>query len=114
MIVLQETSNQQTIQFIPRVSVAGDYVITLDAEFENSRVYNVTKTVADALDWSEKYYYVHSDVFPVKENKAYVLEITKDGKTVFRDNVFCTNQTEYSINNNEYASRSTSNSYITV
>jgi len=112
MIVLQESASVQTIKFIPRqFTIGNSYNITIVNESTNVEVYNQDTTGIS----SELYYNLYSDIFNLKEDVFYNIEI-KDAKVIFKDKIFCTNQTnlpEYSINNGEYVSNQTDNEFIT-
>ena len=103
MIILRETSASQTIKFIPRITETGTYTFKIISEYNNQLIYNMDYT-ADA-SWANSYYYEYSDVFKVSSDQKYNLEVIKNGKTVFRDRMFCTNQLEYSINNDNFKER---------
>tara|TARA_R110000744_G_scaffold17209_2_gene46850 strand:+ start:251 stop:601 length:351 start_codon:yes stop_codon:yes gene_type:complete len=116
MIILQDTDSTQVIKFIPRRWVTGrNYNINIINETTNTDAYNVNSTaITETL-----YYNSYSASFPnLKENIFYNLIIT--GITVagivFKDRIFCTNQTvlDYSVNNGEYTQQASSNEYITV
>ena len=103
MIILRETSASQTIKFIPRITETGTYTFRVISEYNNQLIHNMDYT-ADA-SWANSYYYEYSSVFKVVADKIYNLEVIKNGKTVFRDRIFCTNQIEYSINNDNFKER---------
>lgn len=116
MIILQESANAQIIKFIPRRWVSGNnYNVKIINETTNTSVYNANTTgITETL-----YYNSYSAAFPnLKENIYYNLIIT--GVTVagvvFKDRIFCTNQTlaDYSVNHNQYTPQSSDNEYITV
>ena len=112
MIILKESSLLQTIKFIPREFTSGNsYNITIVNESTNSEVYN-----QDTTEISEGLYYnEYSDIFNLKQDVFYSIKI-KDTDIVFKDKIFCTNQTnlpEYSINDGEYVSNETDNEFIT-
>lgn len=100
MIILQESESSQTINFIPREYTEGTtYTVKITNESTNSDVYN-----QDVTSFTENlYYYQHADTFSLKENTFYLLTITATD-VVFKDKIFCTNQTatSYSVNDSEY------------
>ena len=113
MIILEESNSSQTFNFIPREYTSGTtYTIIIRDELKNTEAYNDTTTSFTAVD----YYYSFSDTFSLKEDNTYTLEI-KDGSTVvYRDKIYCTNQTvtSYSINDSEYTERSSDNEFIVL
>lgn len=113
MIVLQKSTGNQTFSFIPRSYTEGTtYTVKITNEVTNTVAYNNTTTTFTALD----YYYQHTDVFTLVEDTPYVLEITAGSELIYRDKVFCTNQTisSYSVNNGEYTTHSQDNEFIVL
>ena len=110
MIILQESGSSQTINFIPREYTNGTtYTVKIVNESTNAEVYN-----SDVTSFNENlYYYQHSDTFSLKEDTYYLLTITSS-EVVFKDKIFCTNQTvsSYSVNESEYTPHSTDNEFI--
>lgn len=106
MIVLQKTSNSQEIKIIPRAS-GGDKIILTNDQSNKSAEISVTFI-------EEKYFSKTSAVFDLKEDQFYTLEVYKGTEVIYRDQVFCTNQTvlDYSINKDVYTSNTTDNEYI--
>lgn len=92
MIILSESTFEQTFNFIPREVLALDddeYTITIHSETENKQVFLDTTTSFTA----EKYYYTYSNVFSLKEDNFYLIKIEKQNKDViFKDMIFCTEQ----------------------
>jgi hypothetical protein len=113
MIVLQNTSDSQTFNFIPRSYTQGTtYTIKITNETTNTEIYSSTSTSFTAND----YYYQHSDTFTLVEDTMYNLEIKAGSELIFRDKIFCTNQTvsTYSVNNNAYTENSIDNDFIVL
>jgi len=113
MIVLQKSTGNQTFSFIPRSYTDGTtYTIKLTNETTNKEAYNDTTTSFT----EEDYYYQHTDVFTLVEDTYYALEITAGSDLIYRDKVFCTNQTisSYSINNGAYTEHSQDNEFIVL
>lgn len=108
MIILQETASAQDFKVIPREYVADTMVIT-DETTGVSVSYPITTTQVS-------YYLAFSKAVTLKEGVFYALEIKNGSEVVYKDKIFCTNQTvsTYSVNNNEFTSISTNNDYITV
>jgi len=107
MIILTTSTSEQTMVFIPRSS-SFDYVaITDDQTNKTVEITGYTFTEGD-------YYSTLEAEFNLAENHYYDLLI-KDGSTVvYKDRIFCTNQSivNFSVNNGEYTSSSTSNTFI--
>lgn len=115
MIILQNSSSSQTINFIPReyeVSGSNIYNISIINETTNKSVYDEDTNAFTLND----YYYQYSDVFTLVEDTFYTLTIKKSGNVIFKDKIFCTNQTvtNYSVNNNEYEPQETTNDFIVL
>lgn len=113
MIVLQKSTDSQTFSFIPRSYTSGlTYTIKVTNETTNKEVYSETTTSFTAED----YYYQYSGTFTLVEDTFYTLEITQGSNLIFRDKIFCTNQTvdTYSINNNAYTEQSVANEFIVL
>ena len=113
MIILEESASSQTFSFIPRSYTSGvTYTIKITNETTNKEVYDSTATSFTEVD----YYYEYSDVFTLKEDTYYTIEITASNEVIFRDKIFCTNQTisTYSINNNAYTVNSDDNEFILI
>lgn len=113
MIILQNTSDSQTFNFIPRSYTDGlTYAIKIINETTNKNVYNSTATSFTSVD----YYYQHSDTFTLVEDNFYTIEITQSDNVIFRDKIYCTNQTisSYSINNDQYTVNSETNEFIVL
>lgn len=111
MTILQESASSQTINFIPREFTSGNsYNVKIVNETTGAEVYNEDTTgIAENL-----YYCQHSDTFDLKQDVTYILTIT-GSDVVFKDKIFCTNQTvtSYSVNNNVYTTHSSDNEFIT-
>ena len=115
MIILQKSLTSQTISFIPREYVASGsniYNISIVNETTNSSVYDEDTNAFTLND----YYYEYSDVFTLVEDTFYTLTIKKSGSIIYKDKIFCTNQTvtNYSVNNNEYDEQETTNEFIVL
>ena len=113
MIILEESNSSQTIKFIPREYTSGTtYTIIIKDELKNTEAFNDTTTSFTLVD----YYYSYSNTFSLKEDSTYTLEIKDGSNVVYRDKIYCTNQTvsTYSINNNVYTERSSDNEFIVL
>jgi len=115
MIILQNTASSQTINFIPREYEASEsniYNISIVNETTNKSVYNQDTNSFTLND----YYYQYSGTFTLVEDTFYILTIKKSGNVIYKDKIFCTNQTvsSYSVNNNEYTPQETTNEFIVL
>ena len=125
MIILQSVTSSQTIKFIPReyeVSGSNIYNISITNETTNSSVYDVD-TNSFTL---EDYYYKYAAAFTKEvngvtvsifdEDTFYILTIKKSGGVIYKDKIFCTNQTisSYTVNKNEYTQKETTNDFIVL
>lgn len=115
MIILQDSDSAQTIKFIPRsYSSTITYTVSLISETENKSVYS--QNVSDSFNLQD-YYREYSAIFDLKQNNFYMLEISDDSNNIiFKDKVYCTNQTvvDYSINDGVYTTHSSNNEFIIV
>jgi len=137
MIKLSNTSNTQTISFIPREYTSGrTYTIKIRSKSENREIFSATTTSFG----SQSYYQTYEDVFTgLAEDNFYTLTITSPTEVVFKDMIFCTDQfpnyeiwnqverkfgtadwnwnstpedAEYSVNKGKYTSIQTDNEFI--
>lgn len=106
MIVLREQPTAQTL----RATIQGTNADTIVLRDEEKN----TEVTINAVFSIDKYYAVTSVIFPIKENKYYTLTIKNGNSVVYKDKIFCTNQTvaDYSINKNEYVQNVTTNEFI--
>ena len=113
MIILQKSSSEQTFNFIPRSYTEGTtYTIKINNETTNKEAYSSTATTFTSVD----YYYQHSDTFTLVEDTFYTLEIKEGDNVIFRDKIYCTNQSvsTFSINNNQYTVNTENNEFIVL
>ena len=115
MIILQSSTSSQTINFIPREYTTAEtdiYNISIINETTNKSVYDQDTNVFTLND----YYYQYSAVFTLVEDTFYTMTIKKSGSIIYKDKIFCTNQTvtNYSVNNNEYDEQETTNEFIVL
>ena len=106
MIVLKPITTSQTLKFIPRV-YSADRVVLRD-EITNQ------ETEISGTFTQIEYYLTASLIFDLKEGQFYNLTVYNVNDIVYKDKIFCTNQTalNYSINKDEYVSNSTNNDFI--
>ena len=105
MIILREQEEPQTLNAIIYGSDA-DSIVIRDEETN-------IETEIECVFLIDKYFVSTSIVFPIKENKYYTLTIKDGTNIVYRDKIFCTNQTKetYSINKDQYVEHTTTNEY---
>ena len=107
MIILKEQSTSQTFYVIPREYNATSMTFTHE-ETGIVLTYSITPT-------QEEYYMKITKIVALKEDHFYTLKVLNGTDVVYRDKVFCTNQTistSYSVNNNEYVQNSSNNDYV--
>jgi hypothetical protein len=112
MIILQESASSQTLRFMPRSFTSGaTYNIKIVDELTKAETYNSNGTLTENL-----YYYTYSDTFNTKQNKFYEFTVTQSGEVVYKDKIFCTNQTTttYTVNENEYTQHASTDEFITI
>lgn len=108
MIILQETPSVQDFKIIPRSYFADSMKIKNETTGEE-----LTYTITTSIDG---YYLTFSKAVTLKEDTFYNLTVLDGSDIVYKDRIFCTNQTTstYTVNNNEFTSNSTDNDYITL
>ncbi len=111
MKILLDSSNNQTLSFVPR-----SYPSTVDYTLvEEGTQRTVTSTSVSTITVDG--FLTISKTFKLTRDKFYSIDIFKssDSTLIFRDKIFCTNQDvkDYSINDGEYVEDTTyDNSYI--
>lgn len=106
MIILKEQGTSQTFKIIPRSYTADRMELKNETTGETTS-YDITVTQTD-------YYAVISKIVTLKEGNFYGLTVYDGVDIIYKDKVFCTNQTvsTYSVNNNEYTNVTTDNEFI--
>lgn len=106
MLILREQATSQTFKVIPRYYAADRMTIT-DEQTRDTISYNITITQTD-------YYAVISKIITLEEGHTYTLTVFDGPDIVYKDKIFCTNQTveAYTINNGAYTSNTTDNEFI--
>jgi len=106
MIILREQGTSQTFKIIPRELAATSMTFTHD-ETGVVLTYTITPSVST-------YYLSISKIVALKEDHFYSLKVYNGTDIVYRDKVFCTNQTvsDYTVNNGEYVQNTSNNDYI--
>ena len=107
MIVLTTDITPQTFNLIPRSSTFD--LVQITDELTNKTVIIDTYTFTEG-----DYYSTFESEFNLVENRFYNLVIKKNNDIVYRDRIFCTNQSlvTFSVNNGQYVSNSTTNEFI--
>lgn len=97
MIVLKEIGTAQTVQFVPTRRNAGNRLFLTNETTNVTTEYSITCTQVS-------YYLTFSKVLALKEGHFYTMVIQQNNELIYRDKVFCTNQTigTYSVNTGEY------------
>ncbi len=108
MIILQSSVSSQTFTFIPRTLAATSMVVEDEAE-NTSVTTSITPTVST-------YYLSVTGTLTLVEGRFYTLKVLNGSDVVYKDKIFCTNQTvaDYSINNGEYTENTTSSEYVII
>ena len=113
MIVLQESASAQNLDFIPRSFTSGNtYNVTIVNEQTNTEVYN-----QDVTSITENLYYNRLNaIFDVKQDNFYMVTVKSGIDVVFKDKVFCTNQTisDFTVNESQYTEQDTTNEFIFI
>jgi hypothetical protein len=106
MIVLTTSTSAQTFSFIPR-DTPTSMVLTDDQT-------NVPATIAISSQTSNDYVNTITAIFALEEGHFYDLVLYKNTDIVYKDRIFCTDQNivSFSVNNGEYTSNTTSNTFI--
>jgi hypothetical protein len=108
MNVLTTSTELQQLVIIPRSNIFDNLYFT--DESNNT----IDKITIDSFE--DKGYYLVLNIFcELIENHFYKIELINNGQLVFRGKVFCTDQeiVNFSVNNGQYTSHSTTNEYIT-
>ena len=108
-MVILTTNNvtNQVLRFIPRSNTFNSVKITDEQT-------NVTTIINSYTFEAGDYWCSLSAVFNLKENHFYTIEIKNANTIVFRDKIFCTDQStsSFSVNNAQYTSNNTTNTFI--
>jgi hypothetical protein len=97
MIVLKEIGTAQTVQFVPTRRNAGNRLFLTNETTNITTEYSITCTQVS-------YYLTFSKILALKEGHFYTMVIQQDNELIYRDKVFCTNQTigTYTVNKDQY------------
>ena len=111
MIILTTTTNAPELKFIPREYAASSIVIT-------DQDTNTPVTYAGLTFTTDRYYLKGNVTFsPVLiEGRFYTLKVLNGSSIVYRDMLFCTDQTvsTYTINKDVYTENVTTNEYVVI
>ena len=116
MIILQESVSVQTWKFIPRSYTMDSYDI-ISVEGVTNYISTGTRVDHNGNSDTEGLYLSITDTIALEEDKQYTLVVKNGSDVIYKDMIFCTNQTvsSYSINNNEYTEPTqTDNDYIII
>ena len=117
MKVLTTSTESQTLKVIPR-----EYVPFVNMYLRDDST-NLTTTITPNVQNVGNYMEISNTFNFLKEGRFYDLKIVniQTQKIIYRDKVFCTDQTinqdtndYYSVNKNEYVSKSGNNDYIVL
>ena len=106
MIVLTTSTSAQTFSFIPRDGF--DTMIITDDQT------NTPSTIAITSSTQGDYISTITASFALKQGHFYDLVLKQGTDVVYKDRIFCTDQNivTFSVNNGEYTSNTTANTYI--
>lgn len=114
MTIIENSGSAQTISFIPRSWTDGDtYTVEIENETTNTQVYQDASATFTEVDYYNQY---EATFTGLTEDTMYNLVIKDGSDIIFKDKLFCTNQTisTYSVNNNEYTVQSEDNEFIVL
>lgn len=106
MVILKSSALTQTFKVIPREYLADSIVI---AGAEGSTTYSVTASQSGRyLTWDK--------IVTLIEGQFYTLTVLNGTDVVYKDRIFCTNQTiaDYTINNGEYTETASNNDFVII
>lgn len=111
MIILTTSALAQQLKFIPREYSANSILIT-DQDTNKPVTYS-------GLTFTTNKYYLQGNVTfspLLKEGTFYTLSVLNGTNVVYKDNIFCTDQTisTYSINKDVYTEHATTNEYVVI
>jgi hypothetical protein len=105
MIILKQQTTPHTINAILDGG-AGTTIVLRDEETNIVTTLNATFT-------SNSYYSTAVILLPLIDGKTYTITIKNGADVVYKDKIFCTNQTiaNYTINKDQYIQHTTNNEY---
>ena len=108
MIILQEVGTAQSFSFIPRSDIYNTVELTNEQTGETTAHAIIDFTIGE-------YYHTIEALFDsIKENHFYTLVVMQNTDIVYKDKVFCTNQSipTFSVNNGQYIVNTSNNDFI--
>ena len=107
MIILTTSTEEQEFVFIPRFKVF-DYVAITDDQT------NVTVEIENYTYTEGNYFDTFAAEFELVENHFYDLVFINGAVVIYKDRIFCTDQTvsEFTVNKDQYISNATTNEFI--
>ena len=111
MIILNTNTSAQQLKFIPR-EYSADGIIITDQDTNTPVTY-------PSLTFTKNKYYLEGNVTfspALKEGTFYTLSVLNGTSVVYKDNIFCTDQSigTYSINKDVYTENATTNEYVVI
>lgn len=111
MIILNTNTTAQQLKFIPR-EYSADGIIITDQDTNTPVTY-------PSLTFVKNKYYLEGNVTfspALKEGTFYTLSVLNGTSVVYKDNIFCTDQSigTYSINKDVYTEHATTNEYVVI
>ncbi len=98
MKVLSTSSSAQNLDVIPRVFVSS-YTMKLRDTSKNKEVFSASVSASDNVNFKR----LSATISPVlKEGRYYDLTLLNGSAVVYKDKIFCTDQTVNQTNNNYY------------
>ena len=118
MLILTESLSSQSFTVIPRSYTATSTVIKEEGA-DVSATYSSTFTRVDYNDTldTEGTYLKIAGIIALEEYKFYSIEVLNGTDVIYKDRIYCTNQTiaDFSINNGEYVvAPTTDNTFIVI
>jgi len=114
MKVLTTSNSNQTLKFIPR-----EYVADITLKLRDDSTNEIT--TSSIVSTTDKDYMVVNTIFDLKEGNFYDLTILSGTDIIYKDKIFCTDQTidqdtnnYYSVNKDEYVSKDGNNDFIVL
>lgn len=94
MKILTTSTSAQQLEIIPR-----SYASTITVKLRNESTNEVT-TISSISTTTDKGYLQFSTAYDLEESIFYELTILEDSSVIYKDKIFCTNQTiaDYSVN----------------
>jgi hypothetical protein len=112
MVILKDINANQTIHFITKALPWDTFQITDEQTKEVYTIENFTFTIGDYTTALTKNF---NGI--IKQNRSYTMELSRysNGKVVFRDKIFCTNQSSlesYRVTAGKFTEHTTNNDFI--